>query len=268
MQEQFSIRREDEFDSESASLALLLGGEYFTYAIHDTDGNAVKELKRFPIQQLNSQKLNVVLQNNEVLQRRFQRIVTAFDFDTYSLLPVDLNKGDNTALLYMNGAGQQDHIITEVISRWGIANVYSIPYSLLNWTVSNFPSSKFWHVQSVLIKNISKNLEAGCLNVDFGDKKFIITATHEEKLLISKSYFYKAPADVLFYLLKICESFDLKQEEVQVNLTGLIDKESGMFRTLYEYFLNVNFLPATWDQPGDYPSHYFTLLNQISRCEL
>lgn len=264
--EQFVIRGEHKIDSSACSLALLVGSDYFSYVIQD-DENDVCELKRFYLQQTTVDKLNAVLKSNPVLSNSFSSIVTAFDFNTNTLLPVDLNTGDSMPLLYLNESGQQDHIIHEVVKDCELANVYSIPYDLLNWVLTNFPSSKFWHVQSVQIKNAEKGVHEGNIDLEVLDRKFNVTLAKADRLLLSQQYAYASPADVLFYLLKICSTFGLSQEKVQLKISGLIDKNSALFKTLYDYFLNIELKPASWHQNSEYPAHYFTLLNQLALCE-
>ncbi len=266
MQEQFIIKGESEIESSSCILALIVGSDYFSYAIRD-ENDTVCELKRFYFQRTTVEKLEEVLKFNPVLNNAFPIIVTAFDFNTNTLLPVDFNTGDNTPLLYLNESGQQDHIIHEVVQEWDLANVYSIPYDLLNWVLTHFPSSKFWHVQSVQIKNATKGIDGGNINLEVLDKKFNVTVAKNDQLLLAHQYFYVSPADVLFYLLKICETFGLSQEAVQLHISGLIDKNSKLFNTLYDYFLNVDLNRASWKQSDEYPAHYFTILNQLALCE-
>lgn len=266
MQEQFNIKRDSEISTSDCGLVLLVGSDYFSYAIHDEENN-LRELKRFSFPKTSIEKLDEVLAANPVLNEVFETIITAFDFNTNTLLPVDLNTGDNTPLLYLNESGQQDHIIHEVVKEWDVSNVYSIPYDLLNWVLTHFPSSKFWHAQSLQIKNAPKGFNDGNINLELLDKRFNVTVSKGEQLLLAKDYTYSSPADVLFYLLKICETYGLSQEAVQLNVSGLIDKNSKLFQTLYDYFLNIELKAASWKQSDEYPAHYFTILNQLALCE-
>lgn len=265
MQEQFVIKSNSSANCQPDALVLLVGNDYFSYAILDDDH--LCELKRFYLQHTGVEQLNTILQANDVLNAPFAKIITAFDYSTSTLLPVDFNTGDNTPLLYLNNAGQQDHFIHEVVTEWELANIYAVPYELLNWVLTHFPSSKFWHAQSIQLKNAAKGMADGCMDLNVRDKNFSVTVTKQDQLLLAQTYHYNAPADVLFYLLKICETFQLQQETVRLNISGLIDKRSVLYRTLYDYFLNIVFKEALWQQAGEHPAHYFTLLNQVALCE-
>ena len=268
MQEQFVIKNTDDTDIDStmSTLALILGNDYLAYAVHN-DNNELAVLKRCWFAQPADTALQTVLQTDKVLHSVFKKIITAFDYEAYTLLPAAMNNGDHTPLLYLNEANLQDHIISEVITGRQLANIYAVPHQLLNSVLTYFPSSKFWHLQSVHIKNAPKDVGHGSLDVDFGNQFFFVTATHEDAILLSKRYDYQSPADVLFYLLKICEAYHLSQEQVHLNLSGLIDENSDMYRTLYEYFLEISFRLPSWVHGNTYPSHYFTVLNYVALCE-
>jgi hypothetical protein len=70
--------------------------------------------------------------------------------------------------------------------------------------------------------------------------------------------------------LKACNQFSLSREEIQLFISGLIEKESQLFRELYLNFLNIQFREPTWRLAGngdkEYPSHFFTSLNDLARC--
>ncbi|HMR83527.1 MAG TPA: DUF3822 family protein, partial [Niabella sp.] len=80
---------------------------------------------------------------------------------------------------------------------------------------------------------------------------------------------YASPADVSFYLLKICEVFAFSQEQVTLQVSGLIDTNSRLYRELFDYFLHISLKPAGWiDDASGMPPHYFTSLNELTICEL
>jgi hypothetical protein len=265
LKEQFAINTNAAFESFDCTLTMILGDDYFSYAINDNE-NTVQELRRYYLQKTTVSQLDEIFESNPVLNKGFANIITALDFNTNVLLPVDENTGDNTPLLYLNGAEHQDHIINEVVEKWDLANVYSIPYELLYWILKHFPSTKLWHAQSMYLKMAGKGFADGCIDLDLRDTNFNVTVTQLNKLLLGKNYSYATPADVLFYLLKICECFQLNQKDVQLNISGLVDKNSTLYKTLYDYFLNINLRPASW-KFDQYPAHYFTLLNQLALCE-
>ncbi|MFV0604248.1 MAG: DUF3822 family protein [Niabella sp.] len=263
--EQFVINMNQVVAYEACMLLLIVGDDYFSYAVLDEDQN-ICELKRIYFGNTTVQQMDAVVNAHSIFNNSFAEIITAFDFNVNTLLPAHLNTGDNTALMYLNNAGPKDHIINEIVAEWELSNIYAVPYQLLNWVVHHFPSSKFWHVQSIYLKAINTKSSEDLIYLDVKDKKFNLTVVKGGKLQLAQSYKYTSPEDVLFYLLKVCESFDLQQEKVQLYICGLIDEGSALFKLLYDYFLNIFIKNATWKQGKEYPAHYFTLLNQLASC--
>ena len=94
-----------------------------------------------------------------------------------------------------------------------------------------------------------------------------VYAARQDILLLSQYYPYSTPGDVVYYLLKICHQFSLPQQEVQLQLSGLIEKQSALYKELYQYFIKIDFRDASWNIPdSEYPNHFFTSLNDLAQC--
>jgi hypothetical protein len=108
------------------------------------------------------------------------------------------------------------------------------------------------------------------LLVNIHTDEFSFIAIKENKLLIAQTHLYASPEDICYYLLKTCHQFSLSQEQVLVSVSGLIEKESQLYRELYQFFIHVAFREPGWTLPAtgehDYPAHFFTTLNDLARC--
>lgn len=269
MKEQFSILTNNDVDPQNSHLALQVGNDYFSFCVYDPDERKLLQLKRYTIRAITTGILDEIAENNPVLQGCFEKIVTELDLGFNTLLPAGSTPADAMPLMYLEGADQQDHIITELIEEKGIANIYTVPPGILTWIVHHFPSSGYLHAHTVKIKAVAGSPESGLLRVDFLENRFTVIAFKGESLLLAKSYGYASPADVSFYLLKICEVFAFSQEQVLLQVSGLIDTSSRLYRELYDYFLHISLKPAGWvDDVSGMPAHYFTSLNELTICEL
>ena len=269
MQEQFSFSVKEEICPEDSCLAMQMSNQHFSFCIYNPEDQKLLELKRYVFDNAEEKQLQEIINKNPRLQGGFYKIITGLDFGFSSLIPAVLNNGDAAPLMYLEHADQQDHVITEVIEERKIANMYTVAPGILTWLVHHFPSSAYLHVHTVQIKSVEGAFEQGLLRVDIAEKKFTVQAFRQEELLLSKTYPYHATADMVFYLLKICEVFGFSQELVALQLSGLIDAQSKLYRELYDYFLQISFKPANWtDTISDLPAHYFTSLNELIQCEL
>ncbi|HNA96743.1 MAG TPA: DUF3822 domain-containing protein, partial [Chitinophagaceae bacterium] len=63
------------------------------------------------------------------------------------------------------------------------------------------------------------------------------------------------------------QQFSLSQQTVSVRLSGLIDKQSALYKDLYQYFREITFREAGWHTvEPEYPAHFFTSLNDLAPC--
>jgi hypothetical protein len=107
--------------------------------------------------------------------------------------------------------------------------------------------------------------EEGNMYVDFRPDDFTVLLVKSSRLLLAQTYTYSTPEDVVYYLLKICAQLGLSQQELQLQVSGLIDSDSALYKELYQYFLNIEFRESGW-QGNEYPAHFFTTLNDLARC--
>lgn len=269
MQEQFSFSIKEEIYPEDSCLAIQVSNRHFSFCIYNPDDQKLLQLKRYVFDHAGETQLQEIINKNLHLEGRFYKIVIGLDFGFSSLVPVAFNNGEAGPLMYLEHADQQDHVITEVIEERQIANMYTVAPGILTWLVHHFPSAAYLHTHTVQIKSVEGPFEQGLLRVDIAERNFTVQAFRNEDLLLSKTYPYHATADMAFYLLKICEVFGFSQELVALQVSGLIDEQSKLYKELYDYFLHISFKPADWsDAISDLPAHYFTSLNELIGCEL
>ena len=129
-------------------------------------------------------------------------------------------------------------------------------------------TGKYWHRNTVSLKNNTATTEGGNILVNFRNEDFTVLASANGKLLLAQTFSYSTPADVIFYLLKICQQFGLNQTQVNIHLSGLVEQESALYRELHQYFLHVEFRNAGWKAPvtNESPAHFFTSLNDLAKC--
>jgi len=82
-------------------------------------------------------------------------------------------------------------------------------------------------------------------------------------LQLIQSFSYKIPADVLYYVLNIFNTYELPSNETIVYASGMIDTASPLYGTLRAYINHFFIEPADknlFQAEGfqDYPLHYFS----------
>jgi hypothetical protein len=104
-----------------------------------------------------------------------------------------------------------------------------------------------------------------------GADQFLVAVFKDKAIQILQSYNYQTPDDVSYYLLSICNRFQISQEKVVLIVSGLLDEQSRLYQELLKYFLHVQ-----WDRLPDgvrldsvfsqFPSHYFSPLLKMALC--
>jgi len=263
----FHIKFEAAEDKQQV-LSLRIGKQHFTFAIANKSGLELYQLAYYSIEEWNENYWQDIMDSNPVLSDSFYEVLVAYDFSESLLVPSKEFKSEEAgALLNISyGVNSQSTIISESITGWQLYNIYSIPVEVKDWISQKFPTARFWHQYSLDVRNSIGVTEEGRLQVDFRKTEFVVIAANRNNILLTQTFEYTTPEDVLFYLLKICKQFSLSREVVQLQLSGLVDKQSSLYKELYQYFINIDFRNAQWNTGAEYPAHFFTSLNDLAKC--
>lgn len=206
--------------------------------------------------------------NYPAIDRLYKEVKIIFDHRRSAILPFNETIGEDPLQLLntVYGFSGPSIALTENIGSWQLKNIYAVPADLFDWLGKKFPAAKYLHQYSVSILNLNAAGHEGKLLVDFSNNKFTAVAGRQNRFLVAQAFEYETPDDVLFYLLKLCERFSLSPKDVSLELSGLIDRDSSLYKELYQYFININFREANWGAAGDHPAHFFTSFNDIIQC--
>lgn len=248
-------------------LSLRLGENHVSFSITDITGNELYELAYGSIG-WDKDTLTDFFNNYPSLQNSFYRVLIAYDYPQSILIPSAIYQPE-TAQLFLrttHGVLAGSDIISELISAWQVYNTYAVPREQHKWINQRFPAARSWHQYSLAVKKINAVGNAGHLLVDFRTDYFTLLVAKDSKMILAQCFSYTTPGDVLYYLLKTCWQFSLSQKDVSLQLSGLVDKNSALFKELFQYFINLEFRGAGWDTGSEYPGHFFTSLNDLAQC--
>jgi hypothetical protein len=264
----FHIARETASDNDPQLLALKIGEKHLAFSTTDITGEQLHELAYFSVDEPVSD-WSTLFEQTPGLNRPFSRVLVSFDYPQSTLLPSAHYRYDEASgvLRQLYGVNGNEIVIAEAAPDWKLHNVYAVPGELHDWISSHFTTGKYWHDYTVTLKQVNPSAPGGQLLVDFRKDDFTVLAVRDHNLLLANAYPYTTPIDVLYYLLKICQEFTLSQQEVLLSISGLVDKESTLYKELYQYFINIEFRKARWNAGDDeYPAHFFTSLNDLAAC--
>lgn len=271
MKQVFSITSDSNHTTDGRVLSLRLGEKHFGFSITAREGNELYKLYWYSDTAMDENKLREVYLQHPELRESFVRTQICYDHPQSVLVPDAFASADDAGMLLetMYGINGRDTVITERVDNWQLQNQYRIPEEIHNWVNSHFPGNNSWHAYTIALQHTDLSSTDGWLAVDFRPEDFSLIVTRGNKLMLAQTYSYATPADVIYYLLNTCREFSFTQESVQVSLSGLVDKESALYRELHSYFLQLSFREPAWTLQGagtDYPAHFFTSLNDLSLC--
>ncbi len=231
-----------------ANVFIATGVYHFNTAIH---GNHIADLQK-------------IFEEQELLCENFRNVNIIYSFPESVLIPFSLyNSRNNADVLNMihGDFTENDVILTDMLLENKVYNCYRMPSEILREISNRFPSGKALHQYSVLIKRLSAS--GNKLSVIFYPQKIVLTAEKDGNLLLVNSFQYKNAEDVSYTLLNICRQFEIENPSLEVS--GLIERDSALFKEIYKYFDPVTFTisPAETSfskEMNQYPAHFFSLL--------
>ena len=249
-------------------LSLRLGEKHGCFSITNKQGNELYELTYCSADEWDENSLADFFAAYPSMYNSFYQILIAYDYPQSILIPSAIYKPEESQFLLttMHGFVAGSHIISELVSEWQLYNSYAVHHEVHKWVNQKFPAAISWHQYSIAVKKMNAANNEGSLYVDFRTDEFTLLVTKDSRLMLAQSFAYSTPEDVAYYLLKTCQQFSLLQKEVSVQLSGLIDKQSSLYKEIYQYFINVEFREAGWNTGTDYPAHFFTSLNDLAQC--
>lgn len=264
----FNIEGNTASDDPQQVLSIAVGERHCGFAITDKTGDTLYQLFYYSISQTEDNPLAALYAQHPELHRSFYKVCISYDHPQNTLVPLQHFKSENAGavLKSLYGVNGSSSIITESIPGWQLYNIYAVPRDVHDWLCRQYPAAQYWHRYTLDIKQLTSGEHPQQLWADFRADDFTLSAISDNKLLLSQTFSYTTPEDVLYYLLKTCEQTNLSQREVFLSLSGLVDQQSALYKELYQYFIHIGFRDASWSPSGEHPSHFFTSLNDLAKC--
>lgn len=218
-----------------------------------------------------SDKFDEVIKGEPVLQHAFKKTDIIWTFTESILVPPaymeTASNGDLLELIF--GDLNNNTVSTDFLYKHNLHNVYRIPLEICNSFKRYFPAASYSHQYSILPQLV--NRPGNHLLVVFYDSGLTLVLCKAGNLQVIRNFHYQHPADAAYYLLNVCDNFEINNEDIILHLSGMIDKGSALYTELYKYFLNIQFeeLPehaGYIDAVKDQPHHYFSHSFAIAAC--
>jgi hypothetical protein len=259
-------------EADQQILSIRIGEKHFGFSVSSAIVNELYKLSWYTDLEMNQSTLGDIYWKHPELRASYPYIFICYDYPQSVMIPLHQYKQDDARLMLqtMFGISGRDAVVDEPVSGWQMYNAYAIPREVYDWAMEYYPSANYWHTYTLGVRNSVITDFEGSLAADFRSEDFSLVVTRGSKLLLTQTFPYSTPADFVYYLLDACRQFSFSQETVRIYLSGLIDRESALYREVYQYFLHIRFRESEWKVPGAeelaYPTHFFTSLNDLAKC--
>jgi hypothetical protein len=250
-------------------LVLQVTDRSCAYSIFDHSKNSYIALESYDI------SLSGLAEQIHWLKNPFRSVHIIVENNRSTLIPEVLfeESAKETYLNFSLERYEDEKTRIDKLRRIEVVNVYGVSTNLDDEISTIFPDAKACHLSSLLIETIWMNFK----NLITDKRIFIFVRQADFNLLIldrkqliySNAFHFRAPEDVVYFVIFVMEQLNLNPEEVPVILLGNIGKETPEFELLFRYIRNIDF--ATRSETlyyshvfNDVPGHsWYPLLNPV-----
>jgi hypothetical protein len=209
---------------------------------------------------------------------QFKSVYILFESTNSSLIPEPMyDESEKMSFSKFSFTQSDDHdTLSDKIKNLDAYNLYLVPKVLKKDLEELFPGHKFYSHAGIFIDNLlvtyknSVNQKRIFINVR---KSYLdIVILDGRSLLYFNTFNYLSKEDFIYYVIYVMDQLKLNPEEIEIIFSGIIEKNSLIFDTIYKYVRNVSFQPkpAGFSYSylfSDIPSHYFFNLLHLPLCE-
>ncbi|HSU27303.1 MAG TPA: DUF3822 family protein [Chitinophagaceae bacterium] len=257
--------------TEDYTLSIRIGEKHVGFSISEAGTGSLTTLVFYSAELINTESLDHLLSQQPLLKEKFRQVFVGFDYPEATLVPDSLNQPGSAPFILnaLYGVNGQSTILQDAVRAWQLQTIYAVPTGVHQWISKHFPGSRYWHQYSIGLKNIKPAEEEGHLLLEMRMEDLSVILSAKGKLLVAQTFSYTNPSDVLYYLLKACEEFHLSPATIKIEISGLIEKDSALFREIWQYFQFPELRNPQWninDPNLSVAAHFFTSLNDLARC--
>jgi hypothetical protein len=262
-----------------ARLLIEISAQALNYIVYTKDPYQLFSLRQYRMYTTSDRSacdvIEEIIAGDETLQQFAAQAVIIYNFPGADIVPAEhytLSLKNPISKLLTGDAGS-DIVFDEPVRDWNMNNIYRVSKDVHLLCRDKFKSNQHWHIYTlILLWSKNERLKNGnIIRTVFYNDKFIVAFFKEEKLQLIQTFSYHTPEDVAYHLLLICRQFNISQQEIILEISGLIDSQSALYTELLKYFVEVNYeeLPETYNTNGilgEFPQHYFSPLLKMSLC--
>lgn len=263
----------------NSQLLIEVGEKMFSYVIYHKEQRRFLALRQYNLDYTPGktmlENLLEIITNDELLQNPYKEAFVVYNYTDSNFLPekvfhIELNQPVTEII---HGNARKGLLLSEKVIGFKMYNIYRVPREIHALLQRKFASGNYWHYYTLLLNDgqMQASPNEQIIKMVMRADQFLVAVFNGDKIQLVQSYSYQTPDDVSYYLLAICNRFNISQEKVTLIVSGLLDEQSRLYQELLKYFLQVQ-----WDRLPDtvkldssfasFPDHYFSPLLKMALC--
>lgn len=218
---------------------------------------------------LDPEKLREIIETEATVAGRETRAVISSAGKNVLLMPMSQFTETSAKQLFEASFTTNDEaFFFDELPDYNVVVVHSLPYAFLQLLDPSQPAS-VRHQYTLLLYALNTG-DSSAIHLHVSSKDFQIVAVKDGQLKLAQTFFYTTPADIIYYLLAVCQQQGMSQKDITLLLSGLINKDSALFNELYQYFSNIQFWSPSpkLELASEYPVHFFSSFYNLVSCAL
>lgn len=244
---------EDSFLKKNATtynLSVLIGADRFSFLLLDKKQNVIV-LRSYSLEE--SQDIKTFFRKtylqDEILKLNYASVKVAVNNAKHTLVPSSLfdSKEMITYLEKVIELDPSDKVKVNDLHFIDAKNIFAFDREIESLITESFKNARLFHGSTAFIEGaylLAEKQEGFNLYINVMNRKLNILLFEKKNLLFNNSFSFQNVRDFVYYVMLVLDQFKVNPEAVQVFLCGQIMRESEIFKLLYRYIKNIDFLEA------------------------
>lgn len=272
-----------ESQTRNYKLSIQLWANGLVFTVYNSEKNKFLGIESYSFSDIENVNqipsfLGKVLNNRPSFAFPYESVFLLYQNSFSTLIPQPLFNEDHKNLyLGFNQPFQENsRIVFDDVKNSEAVNIYYIPNLVVEKAKDFWPNVKLLHFSTALIESLSINfknkVDTKTLFVNLSESCFDLVYFKENKLHYYNSFDFLTKEDFIYFLLISIDQLVLNPEDVNLIISGKINKIDDTYRMIHQYIKKYSFIPRNDNYNYSYVldelkyHQYYTLFNAL-QCE-
>ena len=264
--------------TENYELAIQVSPDGFSFCLLDAIRNKFVLIRAFEPEEnkyFNADKIKELITKDDFLTKRYKKVNIVIPSPKFTLVPAPLfDPARKDEYFTFNHIQENDIIISNKVSDPEAFIVFSISKPF-NDLINNFYPGihPHIHIKPLFdhISHVRKGINGNYIHIHVEREYFNLIIFNNNLLKFCNTYNYRNISDILYFVLNVFKTLDIKQEET-IYFSGLTEKYDDLSSNFSIYVRNLKFAEPTGNFTFSYvfdgtDPHRFLNLFSVVNCE-